>query len=117
MPRGDRPDMRGQKVLVTGGFGFIGSNLAHHLGGGGAEVTILDNLDPRSGGNLVNLEGPGNLIRRIDGDVCDVDACRSAVADQTIVFHCAALTSHRTRRRSPWIMCVPIALAHWCWRK
>ncbi len=45
----------GKAVLVTGGFGFIGSNLVRKLLQLGANVTILDNLEPDSGGNLFNL--------------------------------------------------------------
>ena len=45
-----KANLQGQKIIITGGLGFIGSNLAHQCVGLGAEVTIFDCLDPRSGG-------------------------------------------------------------------
>ena len=50
------PSLRGQRILITGGLGFIGSNLAHLCVKLGAEVTIYDCLDPRSGGRLYNID-------------------------------------------------------------
>ena len=49
-------DYRGKKVLVTGGLGFIGSNVAIRLVELGATVTIVDNLDPTGGANYFNIE-------------------------------------------------------------
>ncbi|MEY3149786.1 MAG: hypothetical protein RLY92_11, partial [Chloroflexota bacterium] len=45
----------GRRVLVTGGLGFIGSNLVHALAEVGAAVLVLDSLDPRSGGQVGNV--------------------------------------------------------------
>ena len=60
-----------KKVLVTGGFGFIGSNLVRSLVSQGATVTIIDNLDPLFGSNLFNLSDlKGNVDVHI-GDVRD----------------------------------------------
>ena len=53
----DQPSLKGLKVLITGGLGFIGSNLAHKCVELGAQVTIYDCLDPRSGGNIYNMTG------------------------------------------------------------
>ena len=47
---------RGRKVMVTGGLGFIGSNLAMQLVKSGAKVTVADNMIPRLGGNLFNVK-------------------------------------------------------------
>ena len=47
----------GQRVLITGGLGFIGSTLARRLVGQGAEVTLVDSLIPEYGGNLFNIAG------------------------------------------------------------
>ena len=46
-----------EKVLITGGAGFIGSNLARRIVDLGGEVTIVDSLIPEYGGNLFNLNG------------------------------------------------------------
>ena len=91
----------GRNVLVTGGFGFIGSNLAGALLRRGARVTVLDNLDPRGGANRANLADIVGDIVVMDGDICDRQACDRAVADQDLVIHCAALTSHPRSQRDP----------------
>jgi len=54
---------RGRRVLITGGLGFIGSNLARSLVRLGAKVTILDSLIPEYGGNRRNV---GGLERKLD---------------------------------------------------
>ena len=58
LPVSDHRDYyRGRKVLVTGGLGFIGSNLGRTLADLGASVTAVDSLLPDYGGNLFNLDG------------------------------------------------------------
>ncbi len=47
--------MHGKKVLITGGLGFLGSNLCHRLVSAGANVTVIDNLAPLYGGNRFNV--------------------------------------------------------------
>ena len=54
----------GANVLITGGAGFIGSNLARRLVDAGATVTIADSFIPEYGGNMVNLEGLHHKIFR-----------------------------------------------------
>jgi nucleoside-diphosphate-sugar epimerase len=53
MPSND--SFRGRRVLITGGLGFIGSNLALRLVESGAQVTLLDSLIPQFGGNFANV--------------------------------------------------------------
>jgi UDP-glucose 4-epimerase len=54
---------RGRRVLVTGGLGFIGSNLCRSLADLGAEVLAVDSLLPDYGGNLFNLNGYEDRVR------------------------------------------------------
>ena len=69
-------EYRGQKVLLTGGLGFIGSNLAIRLVELGASVTIVDSLDPTCGGNRFNIESIKNDVELIEADVCDLALMR-----------------------------------------
>ena len=82
------------KILVTGGAGFIGSNLCESLLKDGHEVTCLDNF---STGFRENIEPFFSLypkhFRLIEGDIRDIDTCRAAVAGQEYVLHEAALGS------------------------
>ncbi len=77
--------------LVTGGGGFIGSNLAEALVAQGGTVRVLDNF---SAGKRENLRFPGSeKVEVIEGDIRDVDACRAALRGVKVVFHEAALGS------------------------
>jgi len=77
-------------MLVTGGAGFIGSNLADELIRQGAKVTILDNLVSGFRENLEEISGDFDFI---EGDLNDDDAVRRAVQSVEIIFHEAALPS------------------------
>ena len=78
------------KVLVTGGAGFIGSNLADELIKQGAKVVILDNLVTGFRENLEEINGDFEFI---EGDLNDDDAMKKAVQGVEIIFHEAALPS------------------------
>ncbi|MFM9903836.1 MAG: SDR family oxidoreductase [Pyrinomonadaceae bacterium] len=78
------------KVLVTGGAGFIGSNLAEELIRQGARVTIIDNLITGFRENLEEIKGDFDFI---EGDINDDDGAARAVEGCEIVFHEAALPS------------------------
>ncbi len=80
---------RGQRVLVTGGAGFIGSHLSEALVRLGADVVVLDDL---SGGNRANLDGFGP-VTFMEGSVADAQTVRDATAGCRYVFHLAALGS------------------------
>jgi UDP-glucose 4-epimerase len=82
---------RGERVLVTGGSGFIGSNLVKALVKNGCEVTVLDNL---SSGHRTNLD-PFPQIRFINGDVRDPAAVDAATEGAAIVFHLAASVGNK----------------------
>src|SRR5215203_2368387 len=78
------------KVLVTGGAGFIGSNLADELIKQGAKVSIIDNLVTGFRENLEEIDGSFEFI---EGDLNDDEVLRKALQDVEVVFHQAALPS------------------------
>jgi len=82
----------GRRALVTGGAGFVGSNLTKNLSDDGFEVTVLDSLArPGSERNLEwlrSVAGPG--LRVVEADVRDLDAVQAAAADADVIFHLAA---------------------------
>jgi UDP-glucose 4-epimerase len=80
-----------ERVLVTGGAGFIGSNLVGALVAGGCNVTVLDNL---SSGYRSNLD-PFPEVRFIDGDIRNPDAVDTAVRGAEVVFHLAASVGNK----------------------
>ena len=95
-------DWRGKKVLVTGGAGFLGSNLCHALAARGARVTALDGFLFGGGANAANLNGadPQTPIELVRGDIREIDLrplCEGAVA----IFNLAAQTSHMGGQRDP----------------
>ncbi len=77
-------------VLVTGGAGFIGSNLVRELVALGEHVVAFDDL---STGSALNLEGVGGRLDLVIGDVRDASAVRRATRGAKAVFHLAALGS------------------------
>ena len=77
-------------VLVTGGAGFIGSNIAAALASKGARVRIIDNL---STGHTENLDEIGGEIDFVEASVADEDALHRALEDVELVFHEAAIPS------------------------
>lgn len=96
------PDLTGQKILITGGYGFIGSNLAHRCVELGASVSILDCLEPRSGGNLYNVHSIKSSITTYSNNILNFDRLSEIVVGQDIVINCAASTSHSTSMSQPW---------------
>ncbi|MDP3789942.1 MAG: GDP-mannose 4,6-dehydratase [Candidatus Omnitrophota bacterium] len=97
------PSMGGKKVLITGGLGFIGSNLAHKCMELGAGVTVFDCMDPHSGGNLYNIKGIRDSIELVLSDVLNFDEVSRYIVDKDILFNCAASTSHPFSMKEPWI--------------
>ncbi|HVO65649.1 MAG TPA: GDP-mannose 4,6-dehydratase [Syntrophales bacterium] len=95
--------MKNKRVIITGGLGFIGSNLAHRCVDLGAKVTIYDNLDPRSGGNLFNVCDIEEKVELHFHDLLNFDLLIDHIANQDIIFNCAASTSHPFSMREPWI--------------
>ena len=92
---------KGKRVLITGGLGFIGSNLARALVGHGAKVTILDSLIPEYGGNRRNVRG---IERKVDINISDVRDRHSLPAflrGQHFLFNLAGQTSHMDSMTDP----------------
>lgn len=81
-----------RKILVTGGAGFIGSNLCEELVKKGNYVVCLDNF---STGRIENIQGllDNNRFKLIEGDIRNLDTCLEAVNGVDVVFHEAALGS------------------------
>ncbi|HEX6312238.1 MAG TPA: NAD-dependent epimerase/dehydratase family protein, partial [Acidimicrobiia bacterium] len=91
----------GRRCLVTGGLGFIGSNLALELAGGGAEVTVVDARVARHGANPHNLDEAAAPIAVIDADIGDADALRGTVSETDYVFNLAGQVSHVDSMQDP----------------
>jgi UDP-glucose 4-epimerase len=84
----------GKSVLVTGGLGFIGSNLAIRLVELGAEVTVVDSLLPELGGNRFNLAPVETRVRVSTADLRDAAAVDDLVEGHEVVFSVAGQVSH-----------------------
>lgn len=95
------PSYRGRRVLITGGAGFIGSNLARALVRQGALVTIIDSLIPEYGGNLRNLAGIRRRVTLNISDVRDPHSLPVFVRDQEVLFNLAGQTSHMDSMTDP----------------
>lgn len=86
---------------MTGGLGFIGSNLAIRLTSLGAEVTLVDSLIPEYGGNLYNIESVKGKVRVNFSDVRDAHSLEYLVKNQDILFNLAGQTSHQDSMTDP----------------
>lgn len=91
----------GKKVLITGGLGFIGSNLAIKLVELGAEVTLVDSLIPMYGGNLWNVEPIKDKVHINISDVRDPYAMKYLISGQHFLFNLAGQTSHVDSMENP----------------
>ncbi len=93
---------RGRPVMITGGLGFIGSNLAHQLTALGAEVLLVDSLIPDYGGNLYNIRGIEDRVRVNVADVRDESSMDYLVRDRAVIFNLAGQVSHVDSMRDPY---------------
>lgn len=89
------------RVLITGGLGFIGSNLAHRLVALGAHVTLVDSLIPEYGGNLYNIHHIADRVRVNIADVRDEYSMNYLVQGHDFLFNLAGQTSHMDSMRNP----------------
>ncbi len=83
-----------KKIMITGGLGFLGSNLAQKLAGLGADITIVDNLDPDSGSNPFNVHEIKDQVQIIQADINDERLMTAAVKGQNYLFNLAGQMSH-----------------------
>ncbi|MFO7167715.1 MAG: NAD-dependent epimerase/dehydratase family protein [Chloroflexota bacterium] len=92
----------GARVLITGGLGFIGANLAHRLVALGAHVTLVDSLIPSYGGNLRNIAGIEDRVRVNIADVRDEHSMNYLVQGQDFLFNLAGQTAHLDSMTDPY---------------
>ena len=93
---------RDRRVLITGGLGFIGSNLARHLVGLGARVLLVDSMIPDYGGNFFNIRGIEHLVRVNVADVRQQSTMDYLVRDHSVIFNLAGQVSHVDSMRDPY---------------
>ena len=92
---------RNKDVLITGGLGFIGSNLAIELVKLGAQVTIVDNMLPRQGGNLFNIHDIADKVTVNVSDVRNQLSMNHLVKGKDYIFHLAGQVNHVDSMRNP----------------
>ncbi|PYR55389.1 MAG: NAD-dependent epimerase [Acidobacteria bacterium] len=93
---------RGRKVMITGGLGFIGSNLARRLVELEADVLIVDSLIDDYGGNLFNVDGIADRLRVNIADVRQQTTMNYLVRDRAVIFNLAGQVSHIDSMRDPY---------------
>ena len=93
--------LAGSNVLVTGGLGFIGSNLSMALVELGANVTIVDNMLPRQGGNFFNVQEIEDRVKVNVSDVRNQLSMNHLVKGKDFVFHLAGQVNHVDSMRNP----------------
>ncbi|HUE86731.1 MAG TPA: NAD-dependent epimerase/dehydratase family protein [Vicinamibacterales bacterium] len=92
---------QGRRIMITGGLGFIGSNLAHRLAALGADVLLVDSLIPDYGGNLFNIAGIEDRVHVNVADVRQASTMNYLVQDRSIIFNLAGQVSHIDSMRDP----------------
>jgi UDP-glucose 4-epimerase len=95
-------EYRGKRVLITGGLGFIGSNLARRLVEVGADVVLVDSLIPEYGGNRANIARIEDAVTVNVSDVRDQHSLRSLIRGCGVIFNLAGQTSHVDSLHDPY---------------
>jgi UDP-glucose 4-epimerase len=93
---------RGKRILITGGLGFIGSNLARRLVEAGAEVLLVDSMIPEYGGNIANIAGIEDEVTVNVADVRDIHSLPYLLGDRDVIFSLAGQTSHLDSMADPY---------------
>jgi UDP-glucose 4-epimerase len=101
MPADYRAFYDRRRVLITGGLGFIGSNLARQLVDLGAQVLIVDSMLADYGGNLFNIDGIEDRLRVNIADVRQASSMEVLVRDRELIFNLAGQVSHIDSMRDP----------------
>ena len=91
----------GRRVMITGGLGFIGSNLARQLVSCGAHVLLLDSLLPDYGGNLFNVAAIEEAVRVNIADIRQESTMNYLVREQDVIFNLAGQVSHIDSMQDP----------------
>ena len=94
-------NFKGKEVLITGGLGFIGSNLSIELVKRGAHVTIVDNMLPRQGSNLFNIKEIEDQVTVNISDVRNQLSMNHLVKGKDYIFHLAGQVNHVDSMRNP----------------
>lgn len=102
----------GQAVLITGGLGFIGSNLARRLVELGARLTIADALFPDCGGNLFNVAGIEDRLELHIVNIRDKEGAQPLVQGKAFIFNLVGRTSHLESMRHPFADLESNVLSH-----
>ena len=97
----DFSTFRGSRVIITGGLGFIGSNLARKLIDLGADVLLVDSLIPEYGGNLFNIADIRDRVQVNISDVRDEHSMRYLIQGIDYLFNLAGQTSHLDSMQDP----------------
>lgn len=92
---------RGRRVMITGGLGFIGSNLGHRLAALGADVLLVDSLIPDYGGNLHNIDGLEGSVTVNVADVRQASTMNYLVQGRDVIFNLAGQVSHIDSMKDP----------------
>jgi len=104
LSRGDKMvgmNYKNKNILITGGLGFIGSNLAIRLVAEGANVTLVDNMLPGHGGNLFNIDDIKDKVTVNFSDIRDPLIMDYLVRDKDYIFHLAGQVNHIESIKNP----------------
>jgi len=93
------PNMGGKEILITGGLGFIGSNIALRCVENNANVTLFDSKVD----DLKNIKEIKGKVKIVKGDILDFDFIKELVKRKDVIFHLAAQTSHIVSMENPWL--------------
>ena len=92
-------DLKDEDVLITGGLGFYGSNVARRLVSLGSRITLMDSMLPEYGANMANIAEIRDQAEVVKADIRDYERLSELVRAKTLVVNCAAQVSHQVHGR------------------